>query len=129
MSRMVHGNLAVQQAPAVEEGVAVKRKTVTRKVSIPAKEKLLYLLVIMFCMAVTGGIIFKYAQIYQINTTIHEVEADIQALHKENQTLRLEIRQLQEPKRLLEEGRNLGFTPSEEDVVSLVSPLRQGNAR
>ncbi len=125
MSRMVQGNLAVKEAYVADEvRTSVKKRTVVRKAVIPAKEKLLYLFAIIFCAVVAGSVIFKYAQIYEMNTKIHELESELQVLHKENQMLKLEVRKLQEPKRLLEEARQLGFSPSEEDVVSVVSPVR-----
>lgn len=124
MSRMIQGNLAVKEIHREEKVIPKKSRTVTRKAVIPAGEKLLYLCAIIFCVVVAGAVIFKYAQIYEINTKIHELESEMQMLHKENQTLKLEVRKMQEPKRLLEEGKKLGFAPSEEDVVSLISPVR-----
>lgn len=123
MSRIMQGNLAVKDVHAGEEVVGVKQRKVKRKAIIPAKEKLLYLFTIIFCVFVAGSVIFKYAQIYEINTKIHELEAELQLLHKENESLKLEVRKLLEPKRLLEEGRKLGFVPSEEEVVSLISKV------
>ena len=115
-----HGNLAVEKRQTAQ--IRETKKVIKHRYSISAKEKLLYLLVIVICSVIAGTVVFRYAQIYEINTRIQQIEQEIERLEKENRMLELEVRQLKEPKRLIEYGKAYGFSPSDENTVSEVSP-------
>src|SRR5690554_4936967 len=121
----MHGNLAVDDRNDRNHRVHTKesRRTVTRKHSIPAGEKLLYLFTIIMCVVVAGTIIFRYAQIYEVNSKIQHIEKEIAKLEMENKELMLSVRKLQEPKRLNEIGVELGYEPiMDKEITEVASP-------
>ncbi len=121
LSQYMHGNLAV--SPSQNQRVSMRRersRVIVRKLAIPAKEKLLYLFVIVLCVVIAGAIIYNYAQIYEINTKIQQVEKEIETIDRENRTLMLSVRMLQDPKKLVEMGESLGFyVPNEESITQV----------
>jgi cell division protein FtsL len=121
MSAYIHGNLAIeerQQQPKVK--IRETKKTVYRKSAIPAQEKLLYLFTIAICVIVAGVIIFRYAQIYEVNTKIQQIEQQIEQLKVENTTLKIEVAKLQDPDRMLQKGIELGMiSPADDQVVEV----------
>jgi cell division protein FtsL len=128
MSLVTQGNLAVKTGESYRKAPERKpaQKEAAPRRSIPLGEKLAYLAAILFCMAVAGAILWQYAQIYSVNTRIQQIEREIAALEKENRLLELEAQRLQEPKRLIELGKALGFVQSEEGSAVPVSSDRQG---
>lgn len=133
MSLYMHGNLALKEQPTnqnrkVNRAQPVSQQNKKAKLSIPLGEKMLYLFAIMACVAVAGLILWQYAQIYEVNTRIQKVESEIQRLEKENNVLQLEGQRLQEPKRLLELGKELGFVPTSEEAVVPVTSDKRGVA-
>ena len=119
MPAYIHGNLAVEERvsrPAPREN----KKVVYRKKTIPTQEKLLYLFTIAICVLVAGVIIWRYAQIYEVNTKIQQIEQQITQLENENKMLKLEVYKLQDPKRLIEAGKQLGLVPASEGEISEV---------
>lgn len=123
MAAYMHGNLAIDeqyQSPS-ERKVRITTKKVIRKHSIPAREKLLYLFVISICVVIAGMVIFQYAQAYEINTKIQQLESEITKIEMENRNLQLTARKLQEPKRFFELSEALGFTAATERKVSQVA--------
>lgn len=125
-----HGNLAVRrdQEHKTTQRYIERTEIVTRKATLPAQEKLLYLFVIVLCVVISGSVIWKYAQIYEINTRMQQIEREIQLLEKENQSLKLEVNKLREPKRLMEIGKAMGFKPVEESGFSHVSSGEQSKS-
>jgi cell division protein FtsL len=71
-----YGNLALRPERVEEQRVQpttrnnTAKSKVTRRRSIPIGEKLLYLFAIAVVVFIAGFIIFRYAQIYQINNEI-----------------------------------------------------------
>lgn len=121
----MHGNLALDDRTERKDRVKTResKKTVVRRYTIPAKEKLLYLFTIILCVIVAGLIIFRYTQIYEVNTKIQHIEKEITRLEAENRSLMLSVRKLQEPSRLNEIGVQLGFSPpADEEISQVASP-------
>lgn len=114
----VQGNLAVKQRRENKTVYREERRTVKRKKSIPTKEKLLYLFGVMICVIVAGLVIFRSAQIYEVNARIQQIEKEIERVETENATMQLEVNKLSDPKRLIEKAKLLGLRPSEEMEVS-----------
>lgn len=127
MSAYMHGSLAVE----VDEGqhttqrvrVNERRKVVVHKQTVPAQEKLLYLFVIVLCVVVASIVIFRYAQIYEVNTNIQHIEKEIERLEMENKALVLSVRQQREPYKLYEKGVELGFIQPSEEAIGQITPL------
>jgi cell division protein FtsL len=112
------GNLAVSERKKPQVTYKETKRIVHRKKPIPTQEKLLYLFTIIVCVLVAGLVIFRYAQIYEVNAKLQQMEQDIQKLEGENSTLRLEVNLLQDPKRLIEKAKQLGLHSSNEDEIS-----------
>lgn len=119
MSAYVHGNLAVEEKQTAAGRVKIKetRRVVYRTSRLPVQEKLLYLFTVFVCVAVAGVIIWRYAQIYQMNTRIHEIELQIKHLEAENSSLKEKVAKLQEPNQLMKEAQSRGLSQTPEGSV------------
>ncbi|MFD2672321.1 cell division protein FtsL [Marinicrinis sediminis] len=124
MSPYYDGNLALEPQRKKQQTTRIRetKKVVKRIYTIPMAEKLLYLFTVMICVAVAGSIIFKYAQIYDVNTRIQEMEKQIRVIESNNDTLQLQARALKEPKRLVSLGEQMGFIYVNEETVKQVKP-------
>lgn len=118
MPAYIHGNLAVEQR--AEQQVKAKETTkrnAHRNKTLPLQEKLLYLFTVAVCVVVAGVIIWRYAQIYEMNANIKSIEQQIAKLEAENSVLKQKVDALSEPHRMLEKAKELGFvTPEPEQV-------------
>ncbi len=112
------GNLAINQKKKPKVTYKETKRIVKRKKAIPTQEKLLYLFTIIVCVLVAGLVIFRYAQIYEVNAKIQQMEQQIQKLESENGTLELEVNLLQDPKRLIDKAKQLGLHSSIEEDIS-----------
>jgi cell division protein FtsL len=125
MSAYIHGNLAVEPKEIRKPQVKETKKTVYRRRPIPVQEKLLYLFTVLICVVVAGVIIWRYAQIYEMNTRIQMIEKEVKVLQVENNKLKLEISKAQDPKRLQDMANQYGLGPNEKQVnqVNPVNPV------
>ncbi|GAA4857877.1 hypothetical protein GCM10023310_41310 [Paenibacillus vulneris] len=121
MPAYIHGNLAVEQKSGQKVNVKETKKIVYRSKSLPVQEKLLYLFTVLVCVAVASLIIWRYAQIYEMNTRIMKLESDIQMLQAENNVLKRTIDKLSSPDRLREEAKKWGMVPTDEKQISKVA--------
>ncbi len=120
MAAYIHGNLALEERSGKEMKARERRKMVVRKKSLPIQEKLLYLFVMVMCVVVAGLIVWRYAQIYEVNTKIQQIQDQMQQLEEENKQLKVEVLKLQDPKRLLDQAQQLGMAPSSENGIKEV---------
>jgi cell division protein FtsL len=114
VSAYINGNLAIEQKPPKKQKVQEQKKVVVKRRTIPVQEKLLYLFTVIVCVLVAGAIIWRYAQIYELNTKMQQIESQIKALQIENNKLKLEITKYQDPKKLLDQAKQLGLVPNED---------------
>ncbi|SFK90734.1 cell division protein FtsL [Paenibacillus sp. 1_12] len=123
MPAYMHGSSATQPRPAQKEKVTVKetKRVVYRNRSLPVQEKLLYLFTVLVCVSVASLIIWRYAQIYEMNTKILKFETDIQMLQAENSVLKHKVEALSSPDRLRTEANKVGLGPPEDKQISKVS--------
>ncbi|WP_438446308.1 cell division protein FtsL [Gorillibacterium sp. sgz5001074] len=130
MASYVHGNLAVEERQAHAPRVKIKetRKVVYKASRLPVQEKLLYLFTVLLCVVVAGTIVWRYAQIYQINTRIHEVEKQITKLESENSALKEKISKMSDPERLRTEMSKNGLNDTKDkDSVWVPAGAKGGN--
>jgi cell division protein FtsL len=124
MAMYVHGNLAMEEQINREKTVVRIRETkrkVYRKKAIPVQEKLLYLFTVLLCVIVAGTIIWRYAQIYEMNTQIHTIETQIKVLQAENDILKQQWNKANDPERLRTEAEKSGLSQIDPDKVSHVA--------
>lgn len=130
MASYVHGNLAVEerQIPAQRVKIKETRKVVYRTSRLPVQEKLLYLFTVLVCVIVAGIVIWRYAQIYQINTRIHNVEKQIVQLEAENSALKEKISKMSDPDQLRNDIQKFGLTDINDRNLVRVPPEAKGGS-
>jgi cell division protein FtsL len=136
MAAYIQGNLAVEPKREQSQRVKVKEthKVVYRNKSLPTEEKLLYLFTVAVLVVVAGVILWRYAQIYQMNAAILQIQQDMKQMQAENMALKQQIYKLQSPERLKEEATKYGMVPSDESVQppaetkAAASPQQQSKA-
>jgi cell division protein FtsL len=115
----MHGNLALQPKKKQEQKAAVQqsKRTVVRKKSIPVQEKLIYLFTIVVCVIVASVIIFRYAQIYQLNLQIKELTTHYNTMSVEMTELQKQVETLSDPGRIRDEAIQTGMVPSGQSIL------------
>jgi len=113
MVSYVHGSAALDERRQEPVVYREKKKKVYRKSIVTPQEKLLWMFGIIICAVVASAILFRYAQIYEINTRIQQMEQEIRKIELENSTLKLEVAKLQDNKRLMEIAKELGYIPAD----------------
>jgi cell division protein FtsL len=119
------GNLALDETRKQQNSYKEVKRTVKRRKPIPTQEKLLYLFTILVCVVIAGFVIFRYAQIYEVNAKLQQMEKDIQMLENENNTMQLEVNQLANPDRLIDRAKQLGLRQSDEQEISEIPQLSE----
>jgi cell division protein FtsL len=110
----MHGNLAIEERQSQKPKIKETRRVVTRPRALPMQEKLLYLFTVCICVVVAGVIIWRYAQIYDMNNKIQIIESNIQKLEAENSSLKHQIDKMNKPDQMMSDAKELGLGPSEE---------------
>ncbi|OXM86054.1 cell division protein FtsL [Paenibacillus rigui] len=128
MPAYIHGNLAVEQKTGQKVSVKETKKVVYRNKTLPVQEKLFYLFTVLVCVVVASLIIWRYAQIYEINTKILDMETKIQKLQAENSGLKRKVDALSAPDRLREEAIKMGMGPSDDKQISKVANKSNDNS-
>lgn len=117
------GNLAVQerQKETQQSAYLEKTKVVKRRSQLPQKEKLMYLLSVVFVVAVMGVIGMSHVHSYDLNRQIHDTDnnilkakRNIDQLQVEKQTLEMQV---------LDKAKELGYVPIEDDNTIHLSPV------
>jgi cell division protein FtsL len=117
MAAYIHGNLAVERKRTASPKVEYQTKTVMKRTTIPATEKLLYLFSIMIFVVISGVLISRVAESYENNYKMQEVKAQMESLTEQNKQLQLQISELSAPERITRIAKQeLGMVPSESQV-------------
>lgn len=111
MAAYTRGNLAVEERQNSPQRVKIKetRRVVYRASRLPTQEKLLYLFTVVLCALVAGVVIWRYAQIYQMNTRIHDVEKQISQLEADNNALKEKMSRMMDPSQYMDEAAKKGL--------------------
>jgi len=120
-----YGNLALRperapQPPAQKPREPQKSKAVRRR-QLPIGEKLLYLFTIAVVVLVAGTIIYRYAEIYQINGKIQEKNRIYEQTNDQMKELQREVERLGDPKRIMEKAKEFGMVPVETQGITVTS--------
>ncbi|MFM1650496.1 cell division protein FtsL [Brevibacillus sp. B_LB10_24] len=109
------GNLAVEVEHPDSPSVRKKRR-ITVKPGIPAKEKLLYLFFICVIVTGVGFIGVRYVQISEYNYQIQSTKRAITSVQEDNAELRLKIEQMNTGDRIRQEAAEMGLVVSPDSV-------------
>lgn len=106
-----YGNLALkpERKPEHIHNPAKQTETVVRRKSIPVGEKLLYMLTVALCALVAGFIVYRYAEIYEINRQIQEINRTYDQLTSQSKALQREVERLSDPRKIIEEAKKMGY--------------------
>ncbi|WP_313998508.1 septum formation initiator family protein [uncultured Paenibacillus sp.] len=117
----MHGNLAVQPQKRQQRQASAQTKTrvVVRRKSLPVQEKLLYLFTVVMCVVVAGVIIFRYAQIYQMNLQIKQLTEKYETLSVQQKELQRKYETLSDPGMIKRKAEELGMIPNDQEVISV----------
>ncbi|WP_123039859.1 cell division protein FtsL [Cohnella candidum] len=106
-----YGNLALrpERKPQETPQPARQRETVVRRRQIPIGEKLLYMFTVAVCAVVAGIIIYRYAEIYQINRQIQDMNRTYQQTTSQTKELQREVEKLSDPDYLTKKAIEMGM--------------------
>ncbi|MBP1904369.1 cell division protein FtsL [Paenibacillus turicensis] len=117
------GNLAVKEKRKQSyspERYRETTKVVTRRTSIPAREKLLYLFTILLGVAVMVGLLIQNSTLYGIKRDMYNMKASITKMNveiSEHATTKETLEQ-----KIPEEAAKLGYVESVEEGVNIAVP-------
>ncbi|GIP48171.1 MULTISPECIES: hypothetical protein [Paenibacillus] len=94
------GNLAVKEKQT-ERSYQSQRyrettKVVTRRSPLPVREKLLYMMTVLFCVAIMGGLLWQNVSLYNIKRQMFNLNTDIQTINAEVKELTIQKEKLEE---------------------------------
>ncbi|MFB9280003.1 cell division protein FtsL [Cohnella cellulosilytica] len=119
-----YGNLALRPERVEEQKVKQQSPRIPspparspRKRQLPIGEKLLYLLTIAAVAFVAGAIIFRYAQIYQINGQLQTVNKTYNQTTEQTKELQREVERLSDPGAIRKKALELGYVPVTADSI------------
>ena len=116
-----YGNLALQPERAGEKARQKGGVRKTRRRALPVGEKLLYMLTVVLLVAVAGVVIYRYAEIYQLNRTIQELKVEHDRMTTQVKELQREVERLKDPSRIAEEASRLGFIRIDSRGIAVVT--------
>ncbi|WP_028611231.1 cell division protein FtsL [Paenibacillus harenae] len=119
----INGNLALQPKRKQNQQTVVKetKKVVVTRKSIPVQEKLLYMFTVLVCVAVAGVIIFRYAQIYDMNVEIKKLNSDYQTMTVEMEDLKKQVEMLSDPERIRRLAESHGMVSSLDGGITVMT--------
>lgn len=110
MSYYYRGNLAVELEQQSRSVTKTTKRTIRIKPTIPTGEKLLYLLFISLTVIGLGLVGVRYSQISQYNYDIQSTKKENRIVTEKNTALQLQIEQLSNGNRILQEAERQGMT-------------------
>jgi len=110
MSYYYRGNLAVELEQQSRSVTKTTKRTIRIKPTIPTGEKLLYLLFISLTVIGLGLVGARYSQISQYNYDIQSTKKENRIVTEKNTSLQLQIEQLSNGNRILQEAERQGMT-------------------
>jgi len=117
------GNLAVKEKTAARGQNPHYRETtkvVTRRSTLPIREKLLYMVTILFCVGIMGGLLWQNSQLYGIKRQVFNLNTDIQNISVQVKELSIQKEKLEE--RIPEEAAKLGYVEPVDEGVHVQVP-------
>lgn len=117
----VNGNLALQPKRKQDQQKVIKetKRVVKTRKSLAVQEKLLYMFTVLMCVVVAGVIIFRYAQIYDMNLEIKKLNSDYQTINIEMEDLKKQVEMLSDPERIRKLAETQGMVNSLEGGITV----------
>ncbi|MDQ0192583.1 hypothetical protein [Paenibacillus wynnii] len=122
------GNLAIQpkRKEEVDSLYRQKTKVVTRRMVLPLREKLLYMLTLTIFVLVAGTLIWRYLHIYDLNKQAQQLDEVISKSNKQIAVYQMEKQKLEQL--VPEKAKSWGFgEPSEDIYVPKADPYPSGD--
>ncbi|MFC7681551.1 cell division protein FtsL [Paenibacillus sp. GCM10028914] len=115
------GNLAVQERQKEQKSQYVETTTVIKRRSqLPKREKLLYLMSVLFVVAVMGWVGMSHVQIYEMNRQIQKADLEIKTLNQGIDTLQVKKQTLEMG--IAQKAKELGYVQAEQENAIHVVP-------
>lgn len=120
-----YGNLALREERKKAE-TANKRNPQqaprNRRRGIPVGEKLLYLLAVLVFVAVASLVVYRYAELYQLNREIQMTSDQYDQAVEQSKELQREVERLKDPGRIKEMATKYGLQPLDGQPITLTPP-------
>ncbi|MDB4866830.1 MAG: cell division initiation protein [Cohnella sp.] len=106
-----YGNLALRPERKPQETVQPVRhkEKVIRRRQLPLGEKLLYLFTIAVCVIVACLILNRYAQLYQMNRHIQEMNRQYEQTTVQMKEMQREVERLKDPQLIMNKAKAMGM--------------------
>ncbi|WP_424768344.1 cell division protein FtsL [Paenibacillus sp. sgz302251] len=117
----MNGNLALQPKRKQDQQTVIRetKRVVVKRKPIPVQEKLLYMFTIFIAVVVAGVIIFRYAQIYDMNLQIKQMNNEYQTMSVEMADLKKQVEMLSDPERIRKLAESQGMVSSFEGGITV----------
>lgn len=117
----VNGNLALQpkRKPDPKQQYRETKKVQIKRKSMPVQEKLLYLFTIIVCVIVAGVIIFRYAQIYEMDKKIKDMTRDYTTMQVEMKELKKQVETLKNPETIQDQAKSQGMVEDPNEPIKV----------
>jgi len=113
-----NGNLALKPKRRPEQqNYREKRTIVVKRKSMPMQEKLLYMFTIIAAVLVAGVIIFRYAQIYEVNLEVRNLGKQYDQMAIEIKELEKKVQSLSDPERIKQMAESEGMSAAKQTVT------------
>ncbi|WP_223066362.1 hypothetical protein [Paenibacillus caui] len=120
------GNLAVREKTSERVHGAPKyretTKVVTRRTQLPMREKLLYMLTVACVVAISGFLVWRNANIYEVKMQIHNAQKNTKAIN--SQITEYEVQKQKLLDLIPEKAAEYGYVTPEIDGIH----VNEGNA-
>ncbi|KGE18115.1 hypothetical protein [Paenibacillus wynnii] len=121
------GNLAVQpkRKEQVDSLYRQKTKVVTRRMVLPLREKLLYMLTLTLFVLVAGTLVWRYLHIYDLNKQAQQLDEVISKSNKKIAVYQMEKQKLEQM--VAGKAKSWGFGEPSEDIYVPKAELSTGS--
>lgn len=117
----MNGNLALQPKKKTTPPQTFRetKKVVVKRKSLPVQEKLLYMFTILVCVLVASVILFRYAQIYEMNADVRDMTRKYEKMAVEMKELQIQVEKLKNPERITEQARKTGMIENDQEPIKV----------
>lgn len=115
-----YGNLALRPERAPQESTKPIREPqkVVKRRQLPIGEKLLYLFTVAVCVIVACVILYRYAEIYQMNREIQQQKRQVEQMTVQIKELQREVEKLSASDRIADVAeKNLGMIKLNDEIT------------